>query len=258
MQFVGSVCYVLQRSLCKLPSADRRTVMIIFHCKCGQRITVPEIHAGKKGRCPNCKQVIGIPQASQVAPPGTPHRNVSPKTDKEINKQDTAIGETLEPQKPASEKVSAPDGLLGEMLEHEHSAPKEYVLAEDSQPAKSYSFVEEENGGGKKNNPSPRRFSSKPKLLSGAPNYGGVKFIGVVYELGGVLSCIIGVVIIIFGFSVPTGYSNDSGGVLGRGVEGALILGGIFIFAGLFQIGIGQIFYCIRDMAQNSFHLRRL
>lgn len=37
--------------------------MIKFNCeKCGQRLSVPETRAGKKGRCPNCKNIIVIPE----------------------------------------------------------------------------------------------------------------------------------------------------------------------------------------------------
>lgn len=37
--------------------------MIKFHCKnCDQRISVPENHAGKKGRCPKCKSIVVIPK----------------------------------------------------------------------------------------------------------------------------------------------------------------------------------------------------
>lgn len=34
----------------------------MFHCKnCGQKIRVPEIHAGKKGKCPKCKNIVVVP-----------------------------------------------------------------------------------------------------------------------------------------------------------------------------------------------------
>ncbi|MCP4259155.1 MAG: hypothetical protein GY774_16850 [Planctomycetes bacterium] len=37
--------------------------MIKFNCKkCGQKLTVPEIRAGKKGKCPKCKNIIIIPE----------------------------------------------------------------------------------------------------------------------------------------------------------------------------------------------------
>ena len=43
--------------------------MIKFHCKnCGQEIGVPEIHAGKKGKCPKCKNIVVVPKAENAAP----------------------------------------------------------------------------------------------------------------------------------------------------------------------------------------------
>ena len=43
--------------------------MIKFHCKnCNQKISVPQIHAGKKGKCPKCKSVVVIPKLKQTGP----------------------------------------------------------------------------------------------------------------------------------------------------------------------------------------------
>ena len=39
--------------------------MIRFYCKCGQKIKVDDVHAGKKGRCPKCKGVVLIPHSSE-------------------------------------------------------------------------------------------------------------------------------------------------------------------------------------------------
>ena len=37
--------------------------VIKFRCdKCGQKFTVPEVQAGKRGRCPKCKNVVTIPK----------------------------------------------------------------------------------------------------------------------------------------------------------------------------------------------------
>ena len=37
--------------------------MIKFNCnKCGQKLSVPETRAGKKGRCPQCKNIIVVPE----------------------------------------------------------------------------------------------------------------------------------------------------------------------------------------------------
>lgn len=36
--------------------------MLKFNCKnCGQKISVPEVHAGKKGKCPKCKTIVVVP-----------------------------------------------------------------------------------------------------------------------------------------------------------------------------------------------------
>ncbi len=38
--------------------------MIKFCCKnCGEKFSVPEIHAGKKGKCPKCKSIVIIPKS---------------------------------------------------------------------------------------------------------------------------------------------------------------------------------------------------
>ena len=37
--------------------------MIRFRCKqCGRKISVTEVHAGKKGKCPKCKSIVIVPQ----------------------------------------------------------------------------------------------------------------------------------------------------------------------------------------------------
>jgi len=43
--------------------------MIKFDCKnCGEKFSVPEIHAGKKGKCPKCKNIILVPQIQDTSP----------------------------------------------------------------------------------------------------------------------------------------------------------------------------------------------
>jgi len=34
---------------------------IRFECNCGQKIKVPSVYSGKKGRCPKCKVQLNIP-----------------------------------------------------------------------------------------------------------------------------------------------------------------------------------------------------
>jgi len=66
--------------------------MIKFCCKnCGEKLSIPEIHAGKKGRCPKCKNIILIPQIQD-----TSHLTTQSKTaDQESAPKDSPHGLTL-------------------------------------------------------------------------------------------------------------------------------------------------------------------
>lgn len=46
--------------------ADKNQVVIRFYCPCGQRIKVPASYAGKKGKCPQCRQRVLIPARSEI------------------------------------------------------------------------------------------------------------------------------------------------------------------------------------------------
>ena len=68
--------------------------MIKFHCKnCGQKIAVPEIHAGKKGKCPRCKNIVVIPNvpAEQASPPISQNGVNSAKVDRQKSPFDPAF-----------------------------------------------------------------------------------------------------------------------------------------------------------------------
>lgn len=68
--------------------------MIKFRCgNCGQKIAVPEIHAGKKGKCPRCKNIVVIPNvpAEQVNPPTSQNGVNSAKVDRQKSPFDPAF-----------------------------------------------------------------------------------------------------------------------------------------------------------------------
>ncbi len=56
--------------------ADRTTMPIAATCACGKKLQVKDELAGKKVRCPNCKQPLTIP-AAKPAPPKAPAPAVS-------------------------------------------------------------------------------------------------------------------------------------------------------------------------------------
>ena len=54
--------------------------MIKFQCKnCGQKISAPEVHAGKRGKCPKCKSVITIPTPASQKPVTSQSSSSGPK-----------------------------------------------------------------------------------------------------------------------------------------------------------------------------------
>lgn len=68
------------------PDAKPADSVIRFACNfCGRKIRVPATFAGKKGKCPNCKKVVLIPESSTPQPPEKPgepirlNRNLDPR-----------------------------------------------------------------------------------------------------------------------------------------------------------------------------------
>ena len=70
--------------------------MIKFRCKnCGQKISVPESHAGKKGKCPKCKSIVVVPKIKAAdslndqrnIPAGRQHNSSSPVSDLQLEKE---------------------------------------------------------------------------------------------------------------------------------------------------------------------------
>lgn len=58
------------------PNPKPSESVIRFKCDfCGKQIRVPAVHAGKKGKCPQCKNLIAIPQ---LTPPSSPLRDDEP------------------------------------------------------------------------------------------------------------------------------------------------------------------------------------
>ena len=66
-----------------LPNHGASESIVRFKCHlCGKQIRVPSIHAGKKGKCPQCKNIVLIPSLTPSSPPAnTP---INPKPDLEL------------------------------------------------------------------------------------------------------------------------------------------------------------------------------
>lgn len=71
--------------------------MIKFNCKkCSQKLSVPETHAGKKGKCPGCKNILVVP---------------------EIQATDSATNQTNSGTADLGTKISADNVILQEAIE---------------------------------------------------------------------------------------------------------------------------------------------
>jgi hypothetical protein len=116
--------------------------------------------------------------------------------------------------------------------------------------------------------PAPQQRAPRPKRHIEAPNYGGVKFIGRLYEICGYILCVLGCIVILLSLvsliagAVATSGHGSAGsaivGLLGVGGLVGAIYGALLMLLGICEIGAGQLFYCVRDMARNSFYLQRL
>ena len=87
--------------------------VIKFHCKnCGQKIRVPEIHAGKKGKCPKCKNIVIVPKPQDIgslASQPTAQEHASDKIAEDLRKLEESIGtEKAEPEPVTERKLPWP------------------------------------------------------------------------------------------------------------------------------------------------------
>ena len=103
--------------------------VIRFHCKhCQQKIRVPKIHAGKKIKCPKCKNVIVVPKAESTgaaAPQTTPGDSAGASKDAafaltflDIPQEDKAAD-----QRPAADKTSDDLRELEEEIKTDEAEP---------------------------------------------------------------------------------------------------------------------------------------
>jgi DNA-directed RNA polymerase subunit RPC12/RpoP len=85
--------------------------MIRFHCEnCGQKFSVPQTSAGKKGRCPKCKKVIVVPEIENAALVENQPEADASKISSRNSILDSRLFEDI-PKKKASDKYKALDDL---------------------------------------------------------------------------------------------------------------------------------------------------
>jgi len=87
--------------------------MIQFTCEhCGRRLSIADAHAGKKGRCPHCKQIVCVPQAGATPPARGSEPSDEPAATPKWSAQDEALLNLPHelPKSPAHESGDAATG----------------------------------------------------------------------------------------------------------------------------------------------------
>ena len=81
-----------------IPQREGEGFVIEFRChKCGQEFKVPEVQAGKKGRCPKCKNVVVVPTRPEApAQSAGMVRFTCSMCNQEIEEPETSAGKFVE------------------------------------------------------------------------------------------------------------------------------------------------------------------
>lgn len=100
--------------------------MIKFQCgKCGKRFAVPEIQAGKKGKCPKCKSIVVVPKPPTAGQSDSGH---SPASSKKSPYDLSLLGlpqkDQAQDQPPSQYEVSGKDSKYVQEA-HEQSATQD-------------------------------------------------------------------------------------------------------------------------------------
>jgi len=71
--------------------------MIEFSCEnCGQKITVPQVHAGKRGKCPKCKQIVTIPKQTTPDTKAKNNDTKSPGVELDISLKEQNLDQSVD------------------------------------------------------------------------------------------------------------------------------------------------------------------
>ena len=83
---------------------------IKFHCEnCGRKFSVPQIHAGKKGKCPKCKNIIVIPKVQTTSSVTEQTNAGAPEAISKSSVDDSALLVTPQKDKIQDLPLSQPD-----------------------------------------------------------------------------------------------------------------------------------------------------
>ena len=89
---------------------DKAGSIIKFHCKnCGRKFSAPQIHAGKKGKCPKCKNIIVIPKIQTTSSITEQTNAEAPEVSSKSSAYDLALLDIPQKDKIQDLPLSQPD-----------------------------------------------------------------------------------------------------------------------------------------------------
>ena len=107
--------------------------VIKFHCKnCGQKIRVPQTYAGKKGKCPKCKNMVVIPKAKGASLPISQSDSAESEISSKYSDFDLTFLDVPQKEKDLSQPAgqdSMPDKALEDL-----QGPEESLDTDKSEP----------------------------------------------------------------------------------------------------------------------------
>jgi len=88
---------------------DEAGSIIKFHCKnCGRKFSVPQIHAGKKGKCPKCKNIVVVPKVQTAGTVTKQSNSTDTKTSSKSSAYNVTLLDAIEKDKIQDQPISQP------------------------------------------------------------------------------------------------------------------------------------------------------
>lgn len=104
---------------------DESDSIIKFYCKnCGQKIRVPQIHAGKKGKCPKCKNTIVVPKIQTTSSVTEQSNSEDTKTSSKSSTYDLALL-AMPPRDKIQDLPPTPSGISEKATEYNQELEEE-------------------------------------------------------------------------------------------------------------------------------------
>lgn len=229
--------------------------MIPFDCPtCGGRLEVPDEYVGRQCRCPSCGTVAVVHSGRTRGAGDTAHGPAAGADD---------IAAALSASwHPASHDDPAPAGAGGN-VQYDLSLIFGTPAAAGEAPAATQGAAADAEAPPAEPFPSEPLFAmpsagvgSTRSAPTAPPEYAGVRAVGVLsVALGGV--CALGGVGLLLALAGDALLSDDLSGALAAGWPGLAVAIGLLV-GGTLQVALGLLTLCVRDLARNSFHLRRL